>query len=162
MSDTWCDLASAPLRPDTRFGTLSIEGVSLFTTRWTITSLAQLYRNPELRGSDRIIPGVAGVIPYLRRATVTRYSLPLVVSGYDGASDPYVGTAAALHELSAICRPTNEGDGTRSAVFTMPHGPSVTAQVHVIGLNGDFAGPYWTGTFELSDPTGTLNASGVS
>jgi len=160
----WADA----LVPDTSYGTLSIDGVGLFTPAWTVTSLASLYDDPDVRGGDRLIPGRTGVLPYRRRATATRHSLPFLVVGLvddNGIvqSDPNAQLVTNLRYLKTnVTLPTNTGDGTRTAVLTMPDGTVVTEDIHVIGLHGDtLPGAMWAGMLELSDPTGNFHVGGA-
>lgn len=160
---------AGPLAPDTCYGSLAIAGVSMFTTAWCVTSLASLYDDPSLRGADRILPGVLGVRKYRRRATATLHSLPFLVTGVvttaglETTVSPYAQLTANLRYLKAnVTLPTNTGDGTRPAVLTLPDGTTVTKDVHVLGLHGDLhPGALWSGTLDISDPTGTFHAGGT-
>ncbi len=145
-------------------GTLSIAGVAMQCPAWYV-ELSPLWRTPEVRGADRILPGVSGVRPYRRRVTVSRYSLPMVITGqYDrfGAvtADAEDGLAANLaYLMGAVLLPTNTGDGTRSAVFVPPGRSAVTADVHVLGISdpGFTVGALLRTTLELSVPGGDLH-----
>jgi len=153
------------LAPDTSYGSLAIGGVAMLTTAWTIPSLALLYDDSDVRGDDRLLPGAIGIKPMRRRATATRHSLPLLVTGYVTGSDvvvaaPYAQLGVNLRYLRTnVSRPTNIGDGTRTAVLTLPDGTVITQNIHVLGMHGDLLpGALWSGTLELSDPTGAFHA----
>lgn len=121
-------------------GTLTIDGVLLNTPAWDCTDLTTLWVEATVRGGDRLLPGVPGVIPYRRRLDVTTYALPMLISGdvdQDGTDYPnaWVGLETNMDVLwSDVVAPTNTGDGTRPAVLTMPSGLERTADVHVLGL----------------------------
>lgn len=121
-------------------GTLTIDGVLLNTPAWDATDLTTLWVEASVRGGDRLLPGVAGVIPYRRRLDVTEYALPMLVSGDvdengDDYADAWVGLETNLQWLwSNVVEPTNTGDGTRPATLTMPSGLERVADVHVLGL----------------------------
>lgn len=153
------------LTVDTSYGSLAIDGISLFRPAWTITSLASLYDDPAQRGGDRLLPGVIGVKAYRRRVTVTRRSLPFQVTGYVDAADVIVADPFAQLRLNLaylranVTLPTNVGEGTRTAVLTLPDGTTVTKDLHVLGIHGDLLpGALWVGLLELSDPTGQFHA----
>jgi len=126
-----------------------------------------------VRGEDRLLPLAAGVIPYLRRRTVTRHSLPMVIQGeVDENGVPYpdvwAGLEANIAQLRAsVVDPTGVGDGTRPASLVMPSGATRTADVHVLGLvlgrtqagTNTLTGNEGVGmlaTLELSIPTGVF------
>lgn len=121
-------------------GTLTIDGVSLNCPAWDAFDLSGLWIEGSVRGSDRLIPGAAGVLPFRRRRTVTTYQLPLIIVGMvdeNGADyeDAMAGLELNLETLrSGVIEPTNTGDGTRAAVLSMPSGASRTADVHVLEL----------------------------
>lgn len=156
--------AYAALPSASCLGTLTIAGVAMQRPAWYV-ELAPLWRTPDVRGSDRILPGVSGVRPYRRRRTVSRYSLPMLITGqYDrfGAvtADPEEGLAAnQAYLMTAVLLPTNVGDGTRSAVWTPPGRSAITVDVHVLGIAdpGFSAGALIRTTLELSVPGGDLH-----
>lgn len=121
-------------------GTLTIDGVLLNTPAWDLTDLTPLWVEATVRGGDRLLPGVAGVIPYRRRLDVTEHALPMLISGdVDEAgadqANAWIGLEANIETLrSTVIEPTNVGDGTRPATLTLPSGLTRTADVHVLGL----------------------------
>lgn len=146
-------------------GSITIGGVSMHGPAWNVPSLFDLLATPDQRGADRLLPHAVGVIPYRRRATVTRRSLPFLVNGYwnrigEQNDDPAAGLAdnvAYLNEF--VLLPTNVGDGTRPLVWTAANGTAVTVDVHVLpiptpeGLAGSAS---FRTTLELSVPNGDL------
>lgn len=158
-------MADFTLNYEACYGTLTIDGVALMCPGWTILTLGGFYGTPAELGTDRVIPGVDGVIPYKRRATVTRHSLPMVVVGQHNRlgveyPEPYVGMETNLAYLLAnVALPTGVGDGTRTAVWTRPSGATITAAVHVLGLAQPVlsrAGNMLT-SLEISDVKGVLH-----
>jgi len=146
-------------------GDLTIGGIAMNCSAWTVLNLYELWQPANVRGSDRLIPGSAGVVAYQRRATVTTRSLQMLISGtHDrtGASvaDRFEGLQANDAYLSAnVVVPTGASDGTRSAVLTMPDSTIRTEPVHVLGLElGDLSldGSWAKAVLELSIPTGRI------
>jgi len=155
-------------------GTLTIGGVSLNRPAWAVAGddrgnggLFQLLTTVDLRGDDRIIPGAAGVVPFRRRQTVTRYSFRFLVTGAvdeTGAvnADPIDGLADNLDYLwTNVLTPPATTTGTRTAVWTKPDASTVSAEVHVIrceptsyALGTD---SIWEGRLVLSSPSGRFS-----
>lgn len=150
---------------NTAAGDLTIGGVAMFNQAWKVLNLIELWMPADQRGSDRLIPGSAGVLAQQRRNTVTRRTLQMLISGeitYAGSTsgDAYERLQINIDYLLAnVVAPTGTGDGTRSAVLTMPDGTTRTEPVHVTGLDlGDYrpdAG--WArAVLALSIPTGRI------
>lgn len=153
-------------------GTLTIGGVSMNTPAWSVQGddtgqggLLALWIYTEQRGEDRLIPGVAGVIPYRRRETVTRHDLRLLVVGdVDQAGTPYAdateGLATNLAYLeSNVIQPTNATDGTRAATLSVPGLSARSANIHVLGLvpqrhHLGSSAAIFVGTLQISIPAG--------
>lgn len=123
-----------------RTGQLVIGAVALCGPAWDVPDLSPLWISGELRGSDRIIPGASGVLPFKRRRTVTEVDLDMLVVGMVSSSgaaydDALEGLELNLEALrSGVVEPTGTGDGTRNATLTMPSGNTRTGDVHVLGL----------------------------
>lgn len=150
---------------NTAAGNLTIGGVAMNTPAWTVLNLSVLWSPADQRGSDRLIPGAAGVVAYPRRATVTRHSLQMLISGThdrtgSAAANAFTGLQVNIDYLLAnVVNPTGVGDGTRSAVLTMPDGTTRTEPVHVVGLEvSDVVGnATWArAVLELSIPSGRI------
>ena len=121
-------------------GTLTIGGVSMNRPAWDLVDVSPLWLTGDVRGEDRILPGLTGVRSFKRRRTVTSHTLRLLVCGTVdrlGAvnADPLVGLYANLVYLRAnVADPTGTGDGTRAAVLTKPGGGTLTGPVTVEGI----------------------------
>lgn len=121
-------------------GELTIDGVLMHTPAWNVLRVLALWMPGDQRGSDRLLPLTPGVIPYQRRLTVTRHSLPMAIHGeVDQAGVPYpnvwAGLEANIDYLKAnVVAPTGTGDGTRPASLLMPSGATRTADIHVLDL----------------------------
>lgn len=147
------------------YGSITIDGVAMNCPAWTLPDLSALWGTEDVRGADRLIPGTAGVKPYQRRATVTHYSLPFLVTGQVTVSggvnaDPYQGLQTNMAYLqSNVLQPTGTGDGTRTLVWTLPSGATVTSHVHVLGLANPQLQPLalLRATLEISSPHGDLH-----
>lgn len=122
-------------------GTVKIGAVLLNCPAWDVPDPSGLWITGDVRGSDRLIPGAAGVLPFRRRRTVTEYTLDMVIVGMvdeTGAEyeDALAGLELNLETLRVgVVEPTNTGNGTRAAVLTLPSGLTRTADVHVLGLD---------------------------
>jgi hypothetical protein len=108
-------------------------------------NLLELWQPADQRGSDRLVPGTAGVLAQQRRDTVTRRSLQMLIVGdVDRTGTPqadrFEGLQVNVEYLrSNVAAPTGATDGTRSAVLTMPDGTTRTEPVHVVGFEfGNF------------------------
>lgn len=143
---------------------LEIDGVPLFTYGWETVDLSELWAGGDVRGTDRLIPGAAGVRPYPRRTTVSIRSVPMVVYGHTDAdgvpyADVRAGLEANLDFLRAnVTDPTNVGDGTRTATLHLPSGATRTGDVHVVGFSLSPVGPAAVrAVLSLSIPGGVLS-----
>lgn len=150
---------------NTAAGDLTIGGVAMMCPAWVVLNLHVLQQPADQRGDDRLVPGANGVLALRRRNTVTRHGLQLLVSGtHDrtGASvaDRLEGLQANLDYLRAnVVEPTGTGDGTRSAVLTMPDGTTRTEPVHVTGIEfGDLNqdGSWLRAVLTISIPSGRV------
>lgn len=130
-----------PLTPTTRYGTLTLNGVLMHRGAWNVVNVEDLWlRGPQTRGTDRIIPGVNGVVSYRRRPTATRVSLLTAISGAVNLSG--VAAADSVAQLQAnidylrlnVTDPPGVGDGTILASVVMPNGVTRTADVTVEGF----------------------------
>ena len=163
------------ITPTLFVGTLSIDGTLMHCPAWDLPDIGELWLGPAVRGEDRVIAGRTGVLAYPRRGTVTTRSLRMIVSGVvDRNGDPWsdlgditdecqrhqIGLQRNIAYLRAnVTDPTNVGDGTRTAVLTLPDPAEdpVTAPVHVLGMTpGAKLGPVQRFTLELSFPLGAL------
>jgi len=151
---------------NTAAGDLTIGGIAMNGPAWKVLNLHVLQQPADQRGDDRLIPGSAGVLPLRRRETVTRHSLQMLISGTHDRNG--AANADTLEQLSSnidylefyVVRPTGTGDGTRSAVLTMPGGTTRTEPIHVIGMQfGDLSldGSWMRAVLEISIPSGRFS-----
>ena len=130
---------------NTAAGDLTINTVAMNGPAWKVLNLLELWQPADQRGSDRLLPGTAGVLAQQRRETVTRRSLQMLIVGdvdRTGATqaDRFEGLQANVDYLRINVASTIAiGDGTVSAVLTMPDGTTRTEPVHVVGFEfGNF------------------------
>lgn len=165
-----------PLTNITGEGVLEIDTVSLNPSHgaWGVVSdargeggLVKLWVDFDVRGQDRLLPGVTGVIPYPRRITAKRIDLRLLVVGdVDETGTPtgngVEGLAANLAYLrDNLLDPVASATGTRDAVLTVPGQPDLEGPVHVLGLVTQSyliqpCAAIFIGTLQLSLPYGRL------
>lgn len=153
-------------------GTLTIDGISMNRPAWAIIGddrggggLLQLLTTVDLRGDDKVIPGAAGVLPFRRRTTATRYSFRLLVTGevnQSGAANanPITGLTNNLKYLwTNVIDPPSTATGTVSAVWTLPDATTLSSSVHVVrceptsyAFNDEQS--IWEGRLVISSPGG--------
>ena len=143
--------------------TLEIDGVSLNVLGFCLVpDLSPLLAGSAQRGSDRPVPGSAGVIANRRRIDVTVVNLELMIFGANtvaGVAHPDVRTGIYrnLKYLQAnVTNPTGTGDGTRTATLTWQGETPVTKPVHVLGSidTSDARTTMVRGVLRLSFPQG--------
>jgi hypothetical protein len=140
----------------TRTQYLEINSTPLATPAWRITDLSRLY-GLETRGSDRILPGADGMLPYRRRVTSKIVGLPLLVSG---AQDHEAGANSDIYEglddnidylIEHVATP---GASPYAAVWHRANG-AVEADVQIEGFSPEAWGRGWVRfTLEISIPAG--------
>lgn len=142
---------------------LDIGGIPLaIDGAWEWLDLSPIWQGPDKRGSDRLVPGVAGVVPYRRRPTVSVRELQGYVHGfkdYNGGvfADVRVGLEANVAFLQDNIEADPGGDGTRVATLHLPSGATKSADVHVLALRLSAFGPTSArAVLVLSIPTGSL------
>lgn len=148
-------------------GSLVIGDVSMNNGAWCALDLTPLWAEVAVRGGDRLIPTLDGVVPYRRRITVTEHSLPLLICGevdHLGIEypDPWVGLEENLAYLRAnVVDPVATTAGTRAAQLTMPSGDVRTAAIHVLDLRlgepiapDPVDGAIFRASLEISIPAG--------
>lgn len=147
--------------------TLTIGGTAMNGPAWKVLNMHVLKQPAPQRGSDRIIPGSAGVLAYRRRETVATYSLQMLISGThdrNGTSntDKVQQLFTNVDYLNAyVVTPTGTGDGTRAAVLTTSNeAVPLTADIHVLGMEfGDMSldGSWMKAVLEISIPSGRFS-----
>lgn len=146
---------------------VTIGGVPLaIDGAWRCLNPSELWQGGDVRGSDRPIPGAAGVLPKPRRHTVTARLLKLVVYGEtdhngDPHADPRAGVWANLAYLRAnVADPVATGDGTRTCTVLLPDGATMlTGNVTPEGMEfvpWEAAPVVYRATVRLSVPAGVL------
>lgn len=173
-----------PLAFNDSEGALVIDGISMNPANgaWGVFGdergqggLFRLAVEFDVRGEDRILPSVTGVIAYQRRMTVTKIDLRLIVVGdVDGVtglpvSDSRIGLLDNLDYLRAnVWDPVDTATGTRSATWTAPDSSVRTAEIHVLGVKTDTyllqecGGSLFIGKLMISIPEGRFIGSGDS
>ncbi len=147
----------------TTTGELVIGAVNLHCPAWCALNLIELWVPGDVRGSDRIIPGAAGVRPYRRRLTVTEFDIEMVITGFvDPAgvvnADPWVGLEENINALKALVTDSPDADGTWPATLTMPSTEERTADVHVLALRiGELGIGATLAALEISIPQGVFS-----
>lgn len=156
-------------------GTLTIGGISMNRPAWAILGdeqgeggLLGLITNVAQRGSNRKIPGSAGVLAYRRRVDETEHELRILVAGDVNSSgvatsDHNQGLAVNLDYLyTNVIAPVVSTTGTRSASLVIPGLATRTANIQVTGLqqteyhlapNGR-DGAIWEGRLQITIPAG--------
>lgn len=155
-------------------GNLAIDGVDMNRPAFAVIGdengnggLVQLWADFDVRGEDRLLPGVTGFLAYPRRITVKRFDLRLLVVGdvdQTGAptADSLIGLQNNLEYIRAnVLAPVVSSTGTRAGVLTLPSAATRSASVHVLGVvtqSYGFAsgcsGAIWIGTLQISIPAG--------
>jgi hypothetical protein len=156
-------------------GSMTVDGIAMANTfgAWGIVAdergkggLVPLWTDFAVRGENRILPSVTGVIMYEHRVTETRYDFRLLVTGdVDGQTgatptDAIEGLEANLDYLvTNIIEPPGTSTGTRAAVITKPSGATVSADIQSLGttvqtyLLQDCAS-LWIATWHIDIPAG--------
>lgn len=157
-------------------GIYEIDSVVMNRPAWAVIGdergeggLVKLWVEFDVRGQDRILPSVTGVIPYQRRMTVTRKDLRLIVVGdVDLNGDPVADTRIGLQDnlfylKTNVWFPVNSSTGTRPSFLTLPDGSELFADIHVLGVTTQTyhlseCGSIWIGTLQISIPGGEYGA----
>lgn len=146
---------------------LSIDNIPLAVEgAWEWPDLSPLWEGADKRGRDRLVPGAAGVVPYPRRATVSRRAIEGYIYGFrdlNGVAfaDVRVGLEANVSYLQEeLEADPGTADGTRTAVLHLPSGTK-SGPVHVEKLRLSAFGPTSArAVLELSIPGGALVYAG--
>lgn len=153
-------------------GNLTLNGIPMKTRAWTCPDLTPLWLPATLRGEDRLLPFVDGVVPYKRRRTVTQYALDFRIAGIsDQAGNlPTGGQGNGPEEFAQLesnldylrqnvldPEASPNADGTIPGVLTMPSGEVRTANVHVLGFSvSTRVAHVLQGVLDLSVPQGSF------
>lgn len=165
--------AAGPINCDPCYGTLTVGDVLLNTDAWCIPDMSPLWGVPELRGQNRLIPGVQGRKAYKRRLDEHTVALPFLITGYcnvDGI--PYrdlgLSTDQGLEANVAflynnVFNPDVDGadDSTRLATFVLPSGNVRESNVQVTLTSPALRpGSMMRATIELTDVDALLIVGG--
>lgn len=172
-----------PLVNNAAEGTLTIDSVDMNIANgaWGIIGdergvggYVKLWADFDVRGEDRILPSVTGVIAYQRRRTVTRHDFRLIVVGdvIGETGAPEADTRIGLEENIEYLRenvidPVDTATGTRSATLTMPSGNTRDAEIHVLSVTTQSyqlreCDSIWIATLHISIPSGRFAYSSSS
>lgn len=153
-----------PFVHNANHGQLTINSIPLMSPAWRVVNMQVLQSGAALRGSDVVIPGVAGVKARRRRQTATEYMLEMRIFGDVNVSNAVYanavqGVVSNINYLRYyVVDPPGTGDGTRSATLTLATGATSTKDVHVTGFQvGDSIG--WgkvNATLDISIPSGAF------
>jgi hypothetical protein len=128
--------------PDTSYGSLTINSLSMHTYAWTVLDVRPLYIPQAYRGDNTLIPGVVGRHANRYRIDEASHSLLMWWTGdFDktgaATANRFTGYQANLEEFTAaVLEPPVSG--LLAASITMPDASVLTADVQVRGL--EFAG----------------------
>jgi hypothetical protein len=128
---------------DECYGALAIEGVDL-AALWVCVDVSDLWGTPEVRGINTRLPGLPGLAPEPYRLDETTHQLPLVVNGHWSTAGVPVAAGATAQQLGAqleanlgalyasVVFANTTTDVTQTAVWTLPSGATVVAEVQVL------------------------------
>lgn len=159
------------LNVDTRYGTLTVNGLLIAQPWVTVTNPVALLDFADLRGGDRSVPHMPGVLGRRRRRTVTRKDFPIAVTGWCNVAgervtnpdDRYQTLIDNMDYLEYALAPGESAPagttGTVTATWTRPNGTTRSASVHVLTpLRLELHAFVAVGVLGLSIPTGRLVA----
>lgn len=130
-----------PWQPDTSYGTLTINSLSMHTYAWLVRDVRPLYTRHTVRGRNVIIPGASGTRPYRYRTTEFRHVFKMWFTGEcDSAgnahADRFTGLQTNLETFSdAVLEPPVSG--VLAASLVMPDASVRTADIQVIDFELD-------------------------
>lgn len=141
---------------------LEVNSIALACPAWQVTNIGELFNDPDLRGSDRILPRAAG-----RRALKRRRDAVVLTFGFEvwgtrdtdgtSAADPARKLAQHMAYLKAnLGFASASGDGTVTVKFYRGAEATLTTTAHFLGFKGSEWKPpaFLTTTFDLSIPSG--------
>ncbi len=150
---------------DSLVGDLTIDSFELNTAAWRVENLYEWWLPATQRGNDKIRPGVDGVFAVRRRKTATRRTLQMFISGEVDAfgvpyDNPFNGLSTNLFAFEVnLVDPVTTGNGTRTALLTLPNGNQRGGPVTVLGMEISDITPtsrYCHATIDISIPGGSL------
>lgn len=154
----------------TRTYYLELNSIPFATPAWEIPDLSAFLDDPALRGSDDIIPGIAGSIAHARRITTTVVTLPLDVLGTHDWNGGAIPEADQFEQLlihmdylkANLGLASSTGDGTVQAIYHRGDLEPLYADVHFLGFKGTSTQGkrLLRTTFDLSIPAGRFEPAG--
>lgn len=150
---------------DSLVGDLTIDEFALNTAAWRVENLYEWWLPATQRGNDKIRPGVDGVFAVRRRKTATRRTLQMFISGEVDAfgvpyDNPFNGLSTNLFAFEVnLVDPVTTGNGTRTALLTLPNGNQRGGPVTVLGMEISDIKPtsrFCYATIDISIPGGSL------
>jgi hypothetical protein len=150
---------------DSLVGDLTIDSFELNTAAWRVENLYEWWLPATQRGNDKIRPGVDGVFAVRRRKTATRRTLQMFISGEVDAfgvpyDNPFNGLSTNLFAFEVnLVDPVTTGNGTRTALLTLPNGNQRGGPVTVLGMEISDIKPtsrFCYATIDISIPGGSL------
>lgn len=151
---------------DECYGSLAIEGVEMSRLAWCL-DMTPLWGTPDVRGDNTLVPALGYVAePYYLSQTM--YSPLLVVNGHWDRDGVALAGGATNQQLAAQLEAnlawlfTNvvlTGTDTQTAVWTLPSGGTVTAEVQVLGIPTPtlLPGAIYRSTLDIRVPGGDLH-----
>ncbi len=138
-------------------GELFVGSVSLMCPAWAVIDVSPLRQGATHRGTDVLIPGVAGRVGMPRRKDATAFQLPMVIdctvdrTGAATASVP-AGLMVNVDYLEAnVSGPVATGTGTRTVTLGSKSGAA-----HVSMQLGEQIGPLRRAVLTLDFPGGGI------
>jgi len=143
---------------------LHINSIPLMAPSWRVLNLQVLQSGAQVRGSDVVIPGVAGVKARRRRQTATEHTLEMMILGDVNVSNATYSNAIQGVQSNVnylryyVVDPPATTAGTHSATLTLADGTTDTTPVHVTGFEvGDSIGfGKLRATLDISIPAGVF------
>lgn len=140
---------------------LGTTSIPLATPAWRIINMSTLFEGPDVRGSNRVLPGTAGEKAFPKRVGATVKVLQMVVYGgrkWDNTvySDRHVGLETNLLYLADnLAVPPAAPAGTRASTLHLADGSTRTANIQVIKFRiGSGGGLDTLATLDINIPTG--------
>lgn len=150
---------------ENRTGMLTIDGVSMHTSGWSVLNNLPLWVGAPARGDNLIIPGSFGTLAKRYRQGERSVSLPMVFDGWFSGEDdtPFADPWEGLQFNIGLIRdnvvaPPAAPAVSRSASLLMPDGSELTADIQVLQLEiGDNLKTQVRATLDIRIPIGRFS-----
>lgn len=147
----------------TRSTYLEVNSIPLATPAWDVLNVDVLWNAPDVRGTDRLLPGASGVRARKRRPTVTKVTLEMIIKGARNWENTVYASPAVGLETNVLYLRSNvtdvlaSSDSTVVATLHNPSGGTKTGSVHVEGFKVQHISyQVARATLDLSIPGGAL------